>query len=263
MNGLLHRLAQRANGTARLVRATAVVPAGLVSLQGEALQPTPVHAGWDASASPQPEPGDALEQPDAAGIVRIEPRVAAHLSMDDRADDRSALRRANALAVSARAPSAGRLEQQADRLEQGTGVPPAQTSTPPSPVRSPVASRQDQAPDPAWRERQPRRQADGEANAFAAMRRDPAGGVTATTQVQPLLGPVVPPRAPSAAVAAVHPRAPAHARRAEETTEVHVSIGRIEVTALQQAPAPRKVARQARAPLSLEDYLARRKEQTP
>jgi len=45
----------------------------------------------------------------------------------------------------------------------------------------------------------------------------------------------------------------------EETTEVHVSIGRIEVSAVHEAPAPRRRPEpQANKPMSLDDYLARR-----
>lgn len=48
------------------------------------------------------------------------------------------------------------------------------------------------------------------------------------------------------------------AGRTEETTEVHVSIGRIEVTAVHE-PAPAKpVAPRRNAPMSLDDYLAKR-----
>jgi hypothetical protein len=45
---------------------------------------------------------------------------------------------------------------------------------------------------------------------------------------------------------------------ADETTEVHLHIGRIDVTALHEAPPPRRKAAQARAPRSLDDYLSRR-----
>jgi len=53
-----------------------------------------------------------------------------------------------------------------------------------------------------------------------------------------------------------------NSRRApvEETTEVHVSIGRIEVTAVHEAaPAPKRAPARGQRALSLEDYLARRK----
>ena len=47
-------------------------------------------------------------------------------------------------------------------------------------------------------------------------------------------------------------------RAVQETTEVHISIGRIEVTAV-HAPAPARPAAPRRtAPLSLDEYLAKR-----
>jgi hypothetical protein len=49
-----------------------------------------------------------------------------------------------------------------------------------------------------------------------------------------------------------------HTGAVEETTEVHVHIGRIEVTAMHE-PAPAKPAAARRpAPMSLDDYLAKR-----
>ena len=44
----------------------------------------------------------------------------------------------------------------------------------------------------------------------------------------------------------------------EETTEVHVSIGRIEVTAVHEAPPPKRVGPRRPAPMSLDDYLSKR-----
>ncbi|BBJ23436.1 hypothetical protein [Candidatus Nitrotoga sp. AM1P] len=44
----------------------------------------------------------------------------------------------------------------------------------------------------------------------------------------------------------------------DEITEVHVSIGRIEVTAVHESPAPKRQAPAAAKPLSLDEYLARR-----
>jgi hypothetical protein len=43
---------------------------------------------------------------------------------------------------------------------------------------------------------------------------------------------------------------------AVEATEVHVHIGRIEVTALHEPPAPRRSAPSRAAPVSLQAYLA-------
>ena len=44
----------------------------------------------------------------------------------------------------------------------------------------------------------------------------------------------------------------------EETTEVHVHIGRIEVTAVHEAAPGKAAARRRQPPMSLDDYLARR-----
>ena len=66
--------------------------------------------------------------------------------------------------------------------------------------------------------------------------------------------------APPAAQAArpANPPSPVRPAPAAEPTEVHVHIGRIEVTAV-QAPAPsRRPARGGQAPMSLDAYLAKR-----
>ena len=47
----------------------------------------------------------------------------------------------------------------------------------------------------------------------------------------------------------------------EETTEVHVSIGRIEVTAVHEAPPPKRQAPATAKPMTLDEYLARRQRQ--
>lgn len=45
----------------------------------------------------------------------------------------------------------------------------------------------------------------------------------------------------------------------EETTEVHVSIGRIEVTAMHETSPPKRQAPAAAKPMTLDEYLARRR----
>lgn len=104
-------------------------------------------------------------------------------------------------------------------------------------------------------------------SANASERRESPRGLQAQAtldgNVQPLLAAIPQVHKPATAAAlAANPGQPA-ARMVEETTEVHVSIGRIEVMAFQQAPAPKKAPRNTRAPLSLDDYLARRRGQTP
>jgi hypothetical protein len=56
-------------------------------------------------------------------------------------------------------------------------------------------------------------------------------------------------------VAAVADR---RAQTVEETTEVHVHIGRIEVTAVHEPPPAKPAASRRRAPMSLDEYLAKR-----
>ncbi|MFZ1809595.1 MAG: hypothetical protein WAU04_00190 [Candidatus Nitrotoga sp.] len=53
-------------------------------------------------------------------------------------------------------------------------------------------------------------------------------------------------------------RSPGRQGQADEITEVHVSIGRIEVTAVHEPPPPKRQAPTSAKPLSLDEYLARR-----
>ena len=57
------------------------------------------------------------------------------------------------------------------------------------------------------------------------------------------------------------PRGSAWQSQVEETTEVHVSIGRIEVTAVHEAPPPKRQAPATAKPMTLDEYLARRQKQ--
>jgi hypothetical protein len=54
------------------------------------------------------------------------------------------------------------------------------------------------------------------------------------------------------------PRGSAWQSQVEETTEVHVSIGRIEITAMHEAPPPKRQAPATARPMTLDEYLARR-----
>jgi hypothetical protein len=80
--------------------------------------------------------------------------------------------------------------------------------------------------------------------------------------------PLLPPPRP-AAQSALPPAANAGrvasvpARAAREATEVHVTIGRIELTAVHEAPRPRREPARARGPQSLDEYLARREAKRP
>ena len=57
------------------------------------------------------------------------------------------------------------------------------------------------------------------------------------------------------------PRGSAWQSQVEETTEVHVSIGRIEVTAVHEAPPPKRQTPATAKPMTLDEYLARRQRQ--
>ncbi len=55
---------------------------------------------------------------------------------------------------------------------------------------------------------------------------------------------------------------PGRQGQADEITEVHVSIGRIEVTAVHEPPPPKRQVPTLAKPLSLDEYLARRGKKT-
>ncbi len=77
-------------------------------------------------------------------------------------------------------------------------------------------------------------------------------------RLPPLLAPMAPATAPQPRVA------PAQAEPApRQPDEVHIHIGRIEVTAIQETAPARREARKGPPPLSLDDYLARRNGERP
>jgi hypothetical protein len=86
---------------------------------------------------------------------------------------------------------------------------------------------------------------------------------SASVMPAPLLGEAAPSGPAAALTSAIRPTAPAErlTRAAGEATEVHVHIGRIEVTALETPPAarPSSSARRRRATVPLADYLAKRR----
>ena len=78
-------------------------------------------------------------------------------------------------------------------------------------------------------------------------------------RVQPLLPPQQGPNGTALFKGASRAQSAAWRTPVEETTEVHVSIGRIEVTAVHEAPQPKRAPARSQRALSLEEYLARRK----
>jgi hypothetical protein len=77
-------------------------------------------------------------------------------------------------------------------------------------------------------------------------------------RVQPLLPLIREVREAARPTVSIESRVRGDAGMVEETTEVHVSIGRIEVTAIHEPPPPKPAAPRRNAPMSLDDYLARR-----
>jgi hypothetical protein len=124
----------------------------------------------------------------------------------------------------------------------------------------------------------PRRHNDAsDAPLFSHAMRAPADGEIAAPAMHPPAGSVAPAPVPPPALVPTTPHVvpplafvmpplgaaagPAVAHRTSgggETTEVHVSIGRIELTAVQEASPPARRAPPAKPLLSLKDYLGQR-----
>ena len=229
MTGLLHRLAQRATGSAWTVRSDLRLPfgaEGLERLQGDASAPlmqAPV-AGAQAAVRPG----------SAAAAARDCPAQALH-----------------AEAVWSQAP-----------------MPPARE---PAPTRAPLATAAPAQPSEATGATGTGAARAAAVPAIAAALQTPArprptpprGGA----EPAPLL-PSQPSTAGQAAPLHETVRGPAafalrhHAPQsaaADQETEVHIHIGRIEVTALHEAPAPKARRRERTPPVSLDAYLDARR----
>ena len=81
---------------------------------------------------------------------------------------------------------------------------------------------------------------------------------------EPLLGPLSPGLYQRSAVRPYSMAEPfeSRTRNEPENTEVHVHIGRIEVTAVHEAAPERPKRPPARGPMSLDEYLTRRREES-
>lgn len=244
MSGLLQRLAARATGSAWALRSDARLPfsgsPGVPEMHGvEPREPAVSHRPAQAvqaraTVTPQlmvplPEPTPATTPP----LARAQQMAATE---DPAAADTPRLARAQ--------PALTRAQATAQPLAHG-GRPPGSVSTAPHPAT-------EQMPPPFTRG--PTADADPEPLLPTANERVVAKAPqTAAATAQPGT-----PRAPHA----LPPRLQALATPApaSEPTEVHVHIGRIEVTAITQPQAPKRAARERSQPLSLDAYLARRKE---
>ena len=255
MTGFLQRLAQRANGTARTVRAAsgarfAPEPLGPhAPLQDDAPAPEPItpFQPVDTTASTPPgaspggvpdpvfAPADAPHQPvlHAPRRGQSAPTAFAPAPLLAPTDE------AGAAPTPARAARA--------KAAQPTTRTLGPTDEPPAAREANRTASEPATPKP-------------DATPATASPGSPTEAPPAWNQVEPLLSPVIRVRQPASADArSLELRRPGHGSRVEETTEVHVSIGRIEVTAIHEpaAPAQRPAARR-KAPVSLDEYLARR-----
>ena len=230
MSGLLHRLAARALGAAPIVRPV-VGWSAEAGLRATAQAPTLVpERGVEHMAAPRPTAGNAP--------VRAASDAVSFQSTMEPPPRGSATAAAAERDVPVAAESLPRplppdpAEASIAPLETPNALPPSATTRPGrgKVERRPLA--------PLDRAEAPRR---------------------STPDAPP---PLLPRRdrhpLPPLAIAAAVPQPAGAARPAiEETTEVHVTIGRIEVTAVHEAPPPRREPAR-RKPKSLEEHLASR-----
>lgn len=258
MTGFLQRLAQRANGSARTVRAASSMrfaPEPIehgAPMQEDALapeasmprQPAGPTAGSPIGTPPGRFPSPVFAPADAQRQQATEaPRhgqATTTLSTPTpllAPADKTGVTRSPARAARARASLPNpRAPDPLDDAPTARDVPPG--------TGEPATPRPDATPAAATPEFSP-------ASSTAA--------APAWPQVEPLLAPTIGVRWPASAAQPSLAHRPGHSVQADTTTEVHVSIGRIEVTAIHEpaAPAQRPAARR-KAPVSLDEYLARR-----
>ena len=248
MNGLLHRLAARAAGTAILVRSDARLPFGsigpafgeTVEVESDAeLAARSVTATAElpgGSDTPLAAPGAPRAQPAPPAFSHRDTRpapVVPHLDPSDASPSMRTLPRVVDAPVDA-APQyreealAGATPGRHDRMTAWHG-PPAAGSMPMAAMSRPAPTELSSPPDPPLLVPE------------AAPRQPP-------TPVRPAAG--RPDRLTASA------RAPA--QTADEPHDVHVHIGRIDVTAVHEPAAPRRRPVAAPAPMSLDAYFARR-----
>jgi hypothetical protein len=237
MTGLLHRLAARAAGNTVAVRSDARLPFRGIGPGPGAAASVPEPLSTFAPRAP------ALTRPPAAALDR--PHVDPAASIVTPAASRPEVFRADPNSPTADARRDSRASCQ-------NVVPPGRDATvPPRMVDPDVDKGRQTASRAEW------------AGRSAAPLAPDAAGHDGVLRLPPLLVPLaMSDGAPvSAAVAStVVPTVPAAAQNAAraESTEVHIHIGSIEVTAVHEAPAPQQRPLPAPPPMSLDTYLAKR-----
>jgi hypothetical protein len=261
MKGLLHRLAERAAGSGVQVRSDARLPYGWEGLEwradpepGPSVLPHEEASDHDESFGAAPDTGTARERPGRERVRNVHARRESERSvepfeagkeMDAPAEPERTMQR-DATPFARRFAQGNELRGargSAQAFERARiDVPPpmlppqALRATPRGARVTPLAP--SDTPSPAASTREPR----------------PAAP-------RPTPGARVPREAADASsmpgAARLAPRAPVSATPSEEATEVHIHIGRIEVSAVQEAPRVRTKPAKSRAQ-SLDAYLAER-----
>jgi hypothetical protein len=249
VSGLLQRLGARATGTAWAVRSDARLPFGAERL-----------ADLQVPQDADPAPLAGMAEPLSARAVDL---AAAHLAADTPARDAAASPLGHAdlpHTLKARAQPAAQV------LHVPEGLLPPQRV--PARVRQPMATdAAAQAPAALHTVAMAALEAAPATAAMPAHVLAPSAGLPRTDAPAipgtpaPLLparprNDVQPHRARSAPAQPFGPqRAPS---TAPQETEVHIHIGRIDVTALHEAPRPKARPRERAQPMSLDAYLSRR-----
>ncbi|MBT2304796.1 hypothetical protein J7E70_30725 [Variovorax paradoxus] len=227
MTGLLHRLAQRATGNAWTVRSDVRLPFGADGLdrpQDDTAPPLMEAAVPETHAPARPRPPEPASLVTAAPEQAVpplvqSPAVAAQPGRAQRITRQSAaMRTPVATTTPAQPPGAAAVP--------ATAMPAmASLHTPARPQSTPPPRREEPAP---------------------LLPPQPSTAGHAAPLAQTVRGP------------AAFALRPAPQAAASQETEVHIHIGRIDVTALHEAPRPKARPRERTQPVSLDAYLAAR-----
>ncbi|HSW19035.1 MAG TPA: hypothetical protein VLJ86_17585 [Ramlibacter sp.] len=237
MTGLLHRLAARANGTAWTVRSDVRLPFASASLeQAQDAEPplmdtakserrSPVSARADSMSPAVPATSQAAPATQARAASAPERPQSTRPAQAAPATPKP-LMPVNQQAALPLVPSVAKVSAQPEELAPAVLATPVAASSP-SPAKPSPAPFQAEEPSPLL---PPRPHAAGHAA----------------------------PLAPAASDAMPFAFRPARQATASRETEVHIHIGRIDVTALHEAPRPKARPRERTQPVSLDAYLAGR-----
>ncbi|CAN7560182.1 hypothetical protein [Variovorax sp. LjRoot178] len=232
MTGLLHRLAQRATGNAWTVRSDVRLPFGADGLdrpQDDTAPPLMEAAVPETHAPARPRPPEPASLVTAAQEQAVPPLVQspAVAAQAGRAHP------VEAEAAATRTPVATTTPAQPHGAPGTAAVPAAAM---PTMASLHTLSRPQSTPPPRREEPAP----------LLPPQPSTAGYAASQTQTQTVRGP------------AAFALWPAPQAAASQETEVHIHIGRIDVTALHEAPRPKARPRERTQPVSLDAFLAAR-----